>query len=90
MFVFAHDFTVFGGSLDEVFAEKVCKVMDRALETGAPIIGLNDSAGAPIILSADQDPGQAGRGRGLGPWYPSHAQGVRAVHVGGVLRPLAR
>jgi acetyl-CoA/propionyl-CoA carboxylase carboxyl transferase subunit len=47
-FVFAHDFTVFGGSLGEVFAEKVCKVMDKALETGAPIVGLNDSAGARI------------------------------------------
>jgi acetyl-CoA/propionyl-CoA carboxylase carboxyl transferase subunit len=48
VFVFAHDFTVFGGSLGEVFAEKVCKVMDRATEVGAPIIGLNDSAGARI------------------------------------------
>ena len=48
VFVFAHDFTVFGGSLGEVFAEKVCKVMDQALEVGAPIIGLNDSAGARI------------------------------------------
>ncbi len=48
VFVFAHDFTVFGGSLGEVFAEKVCKVMDEALEVGAPIIGLNDSAGARI------------------------------------------
>ena len=48
VFVFAHDFTVFGGSLGEVFAEKVCKVMDKALEVGAPIIGLNDSAGARI------------------------------------------
>jgi acetyl-CoA/propionyl-CoA carboxylase carboxyl transferase subunit len=48
VFVFAHDFTVFGGSLGEVFAEKVCKVMDRALEVGAPIVGLNDSAGARI------------------------------------------
>jgi acetyl-CoA/propionyl-CoA carboxylase carboxyl transferase subunit len=47
-FVFAHDFTVFGGSLGEVFAEKVCKVMDRAMEVGAPVIGLNDSAGARI------------------------------------------
>ena len=46
VFVFAHDFTVFGGSLGEAFAEKVCKVMDRAIETGAPIVGLNDSAGA--------------------------------------------
>ena len=48
VFVFAHDFTVFGGSLGEVFAEKVCKVMDEALEVGAPVIGLNDSAGARI------------------------------------------
>jgi acetyl-CoA/propionyl-CoA carboxylase carboxyl transferase subunit len=48
VFVFAHDFTVFGGSLGEVFAEKVCKVMDLALETGCPIVGLNDSAGARI------------------------------------------
>jgi len=48
VFVFAHDFTVFGGSLGEVFAQKVCKVMDKAMEVGAPIIGLNDSAGARI------------------------------------------
>lgn len=47
-FVFAHDFTVFGGSLGEVFAEKVTKVMDKAVEVGAPVIGLNDSAGARI------------------------------------------
>jgi acetyl-CoA/propionyl-CoA carboxylase carboxyl transferase subunit len=47
-FVFAHDFTVFGGSLGEVFAEKICKVMDTAMEVGAPIVGLNDSAGARI------------------------------------------
>nr|WP_084156821.1 acyl-CoA carboxylase subunit beta [Haladaptatus cibarius] len=48
VFVFAHDFTVFGGSLGEVFAEKVTKVMDKAMEVGAPVIGLNDSAGARI------------------------------------------
>ncbi|AHZ23535.1 acyl-CoA carboxylase subunit beta [Haloferax mediterranei ATCC 33500] len=48
VFVFAHDFTVFGGSLGEVFAEKICKVMDKAMEVGAPVIGLNDSAGARI------------------------------------------
>ncbi|WP_459865015.1 acyl-CoA carboxylase subunit beta [Halorubrum trueperi] len=47
-FVFAHDFTVFGGSLGEVFAEKICKVMDVAMEVGAPVVGLNDSAGARI------------------------------------------
>ncbi|MFB6131429.1 MAG: acyl-CoA carboxylase subunit beta [Salinigranum sp.] len=48
VFVFAHDFTVFGGSLGEVVAEKICKVMDRAMEVGAPLVGLNDSAGARI------------------------------------------
>ncbi len=48
VFVFAHDFTVFGGSLGEVFAEKITKVMDMATEVGAPIVGLNDSAGARI------------------------------------------
>jgi acetyl-CoA carboxylase carboxyltransferase component len=46
--VFAHDFTVFGGSLGETFAMKVCKVMDHAMKTGVPIIGLNDSGGARI------------------------------------------
>ncbi|MFC7198964.1 acyl-CoA carboxylase subunit beta [Halospeciosus flavus] len=53
VFVFAHDFTVFGGSLGEVFAEKVCKVMDKAMEVGAPVIGLNDSAGARIQEGVD-------------------------------------
>jgi len=46
--VFAQDFTVFGGSLSETNARKICKVMDLALQTGAPIIGLNDSGGARI------------------------------------------
>ncbi|KPV62828.1 MAG: malonate decarboxylase subunit beta [Candidatus Bathyarchaeota archaeon BA1] len=48
VFVFSQDFTVFGGSLGEMFAKKVCKVMDLAMKTGAPIIGLNDSGGARI------------------------------------------
>src|SRR5918992_912233 len=48
VFVFAQDFTRFGGSLGEVMAEKICKIMDLALETGAPVIGLNDSGGARI------------------------------------------
>ena len=48
VFVFAQDFTVFGGSLSETHAEKICKVMDLALKVGAPIIGLNDSGGARI------------------------------------------
>lgn len=48
VFVFSQDFTIFGGSLSEVFAEKVCKVMDLALRYGCPIIGINDSGGARI------------------------------------------
>ena len=47
-YVFSQDFTVFGGSLGEVHAEKVCKVMDLAVKNGAPLIGLNDSGGARI------------------------------------------
>jgi acetyl-CoA carboxylase carboxyltransferase component len=48
VYVFSQDFTVFGGSLGEVHAEKVCKVMDMAMKSGAPLIGLNDSGGARI------------------------------------------
>src|SRR5438105_4643174 len=48
VFVFSQDFTVFGGSLSEVFAEKVCKVMDLAAKLGCPVIGINDSGGARI------------------------------------------
>ena len=48
VYVFAQDFTVFGGSLSETHAEKICKVMDLAVKTGAPMIGLNDSGGARI------------------------------------------
>ncbi len=47
-YVFSQDFTVFGGSLSETHAEKICKVMDMALQNGAPLIGLNDSGGARI------------------------------------------
>ncbi|HVF51566.1 MAG TPA: acyl-CoA carboxylase subunit beta [Pyrinomonadaceae bacterium] len=48
VFVFAQDFTVFGGSLSETHAEKICKLMDMAMRVGAPVIGLNDSGGARI------------------------------------------
>lgn len=48
VFVYAQDFTVFGGSLSETNASKICKIMDKAMEVGAPIIGLNDSGGARI------------------------------------------
>jgi propionyl-CoA carboxylase beta chain len=48
VFVFSQDFTVFGGSLSEAHAEKICKVMDQAMKVGAPVIGINDSGGARI------------------------------------------
>ena len=48
VFVFSQDFTVFGGSLSEAHAEKIVKIMDKAMQVGAPIIGLNDS-GAPVF-----------------------------------------
>lgn len=48
VYVFSQDFTVFGGSLSETYAEKICKIMDLAMQNGAPVIGLNDSGGARI------------------------------------------
>src|SRR3954463_7714129 len=48
VYVFSQDFTVFGGSLSEAHAEKICKVMDLAMQNGAPVVGLNDSGGARI------------------------------------------
>lgn len=48
VYVFAQDFTVFGGSLSETFAMKICKIMDQAMKMGAPVIGINDSGGARI------------------------------------------
>ncbi|MDA3843930.1 MAG: methylmalonyl-CoA carboxyltransferase, partial [Candidatus Kapabacteria bacterium] len=48
VFVFSQDFTVFGGSLSEMYAQKICKVMDKAVKMGAPVIGINDSGGARI------------------------------------------
>jgi propionyl-CoA carboxylase beta chain len=48
VYVFSQDFTVFGGSLSETHAQKICRVMDLAMENGAPVIGLNDSGGARI------------------------------------------
>ena len=48
VYVFSQDFTVFGGSLSEMFAAKICKIMDMAMKVGAPVIGINDSGGARI------------------------------------------
>ena len=59
VFVFSQDFTVFGGSLSEAHAGKICKVMDHALKVGAPVIGLNDSGGARIQEGIDSLAGYA-------------------------------
>jgi acetyl-CoA carboxylase carboxyltransferase component len=48
VYVFSQDFTIFGGSLSETFAQKICKILDQAMKTGAPVIGINDSGGARI------------------------------------------
>lgn len=48
VYVFSQDFTVFGGSLSEMYAQKICKIMDKAMKVGAPVIGINDSGGARI------------------------------------------
>ncbi|MFB6084146.1 MAG: acyl-CoA carboxylase subunit beta [Halorientalis sp.] len=53
LYVFAHDFTVLGGSVGEVVADKICKVMDKAIENGVPVVGLNDSGGARIQEGVD-------------------------------------
>ena len=59
IFVYAQDFTVFGGSLSGAHAEKICKIMDMAMEVGAPVIGLADSGGARIQEGVDSLAGYA-------------------------------
>lgn len=59
MYLFSQDFTVFGGSLSETHAQKVCKIMDRAVAAGVPVIGLNDSGGARIQEGVDSLGGYA-------------------------------
>ena len=59
VFVFSQDFTVFGGSLSETYAKKICKIMDIALKVGAPVIGINDSGGARIQEGVDSLGGYA-------------------------------
>ncbi|MFW6183041.1 MAG: acyl-CoA carboxylase subunit beta, partial [Chloroflexota bacterium] len=59
VYVFSQDFTVFGGSLSQVHAEKVCKIMDMAMKNGAPVIGINDSGGARIQEGVDSLGGYA-------------------------------
>jgi len=59
VFVFSQDFTVFGGSLSASHAEKICKIMDRAMQVGAPVIGINDSGGARIQEGVDSLAGYA-------------------------------
>jgi len=59
VYVFAQDFTIFGGSLSKTYAEKICKVMDMAIKNGCPLIGLNDSGGARIQEGVDALAGYA-------------------------------
>jgi propionyl-CoA carboxylase beta chain len=59
VFVFSQDFTIFGGSLSEMYANKICKIMDLALKVGAPVIGINDSGGARIQEGVDSLGGYA-------------------------------
>ena len=59
VFVFSQDFTVFGGSLSQAHADKICKIMDQAIKVGAPVIGLNDSGGARIHEGVDSLAGYA-------------------------------
>jgi hypothetical protein len=59
VYVFSQDFTVFGGSLSKMYAQKICKVMDKAMLVGAPVIGLNDSGGARIQEGVDSLAGYA-------------------------------
>src|SRR3546814_11845509 len=60
VFVFSQDFTVFGGSLSERHAQKICKIMDMAMKVGAPVIGLNDSGGARIQRWEERRVGKEG------------------------------
>ncbi|MFU8883697.1 MAG: carboxyl transferase domain-containing protein, partial [Rhodobacterales bacterium] len=59
VYVFSQDFTVFGGSLSATHAQKICKIMDMAIQNGAPVIGLNDSGGARIQEGVDSLAGYA-------------------------------
>ena len=64
VYVFAQNFTVFGGSLSEANATKICKIMDQAMKVGAPVIGLNDSGGARIQEGVMSLGGVAGFAKG--------------------------
>ncbi|MCF6316732.1 MAG: methylmalonyl-CoA carboxyltransferase, partial [Marinosulfonomonas sp.] len=59
VYVYSQDFTVFGGSLSETHAQKICKIMDMAMQNGAPVIGLNDSGGARLQEGVGRRPGYA-------------------------------
>ncbi|HCI98367.1 MAG TPA: methylmalonyl-CoA carboxyltransferase, partial [Sulfitobacter sp.] len=59
VYVFSQDFTVFGGSLSQTHAEKICKIQDMAIQNGAPVIGINDSGGARIQEGVDSLAGYA-------------------------------
>jgi propionyl-CoA carboxylase beta chain len=83
VYVFSQDFTVFGGSLSETHAEKICKIMDQALKVGVPVIGLNDSGGARIQEGVSSLGGYAEIF-----WRNTRASGV-IPQISGILGPCA-
>src|SRR6056300_659269 len=83
VYIFSQDFTVFGGSLSETHAEKICKVMDMAIKVGVPLIGLNDSGGARIQEGVSSLGGYAEIF-----WRNTRASGV-IPQISGILGPCA-
>ena len=79
VFVFSQDFTVFGGSLSEAHGEKICKVMDLAMKTGAPVIGLNDSGGARIQEGVVSLGGIRGHLPSATSWPPASIPQISAI-----------
>jgi acetyl-CoA carboxylase carboxyltransferase component len=86
VFVFSQDFTAYGGSLSKMHAQKICKVMDKAMLAGAPVIGLNDSGGVSFGCGAMEDLPLLyrcahSRGCGLSGWICRHFPGLFLVCV---------
>ncbi|GMU02851.1 hypothetical protein KH5H1_69710 [Corallococcus caeni] len=78
VFVFAQDFTVFGGSLSGAYAQKICKIMDLATRVGAPVIGLNDSGGARIQEGVESLAGYARTSSCATRWRPASSPRFRS------------
>lgn len=85
-FIFGRqDFTVFGGSLSETHAEKICKIMDKAVNTGIPVIGINDSGGARIQEGVDSLGGQTDSLQAARGGEPVHTPRARSAETSGVV-----